>query len=122
MNCATRCRVSSAEVFADDSIVLHDTTTAADVDGWDSLMHINIVIAVEKHFGIRFATAEISRLKGDDPKRGDFSPGYRQQSSTVNDPSMEVSSLEFLCLLLAASSVFPFLPRRSGETGLPDGL
>jgi acyl carrier protein len=53
------------DVFADDQIALTESTTAADVDGWDSLMHLNVVIALEKRFGIRFSTAEISRLKED---------------------------------------------------------
>lgn len=51
------------DVFGDDEIVLTETTTAGDVDGWDSLMHLNLVIAVEKHFGIRFSTAEIGLMK-----------------------------------------------------------
>lgn len=51
------------DVFGDDDIVLSETTTADDIDGWDSLMHLNLVIAVEKRFGIRFTTAEISGLK-----------------------------------------------------------
>lgn len=53
------------DVFGDEQIVLQDNTTAADVDGWDSLMHINLVIALEKRFGIKMATAEIARLKAD---------------------------------------------------------
>jgi acyl carrier protein len=53
------------EVFDDDGIVLQDSTTAGDLEGWDSLMHINLVIAIEKRFAVRFATAEISRLKED---------------------------------------------------------
>jgi acyl carrier protein len=59
-------------VFSDDELVLRDSMTAADVDGWDSLAHINIIIAVEKYFGIRFATAEISGLKGDGQNIGTF--------------------------------------------------
>jgi acyl carrier protein len=50
------------EVFQDDDLSLTESTTAADVDGWDSLVHINLIIALEKRFGIKFATAEISRL------------------------------------------------------------
>jgi acyl carrier protein len=50
-------------VFADDEIVLSETSTAEDVEGWDSLMHLNIMIALEKRFGIRFSTAEISQMK-----------------------------------------------------------
>jgi acyl carrier protein len=51
------------DVFGDDDITLTETSTAGDVDGWDSLMHLNIVIALEKRFGVRFSTAEISFLK-----------------------------------------------------------
>ncbi len=51
------------DVFGDDGIVLRDEMTADDVDGWDSLAHINLIIALEKRFGIKFATAEISRMK-----------------------------------------------------------
>jgi len=50
-------------VLEDDQLELTETMTAPDVPGWDSLGHLNLVIAIEKHFGIRFATAEISRLK-----------------------------------------------------------
>ncbi|MGB7769811.1 MAG: acyl carrier protein [Verrucomicrobiia bacterium] len=53
------------EVFGDDQLVLTDTMTAADIPGWDSLGHLNLIIAMEKRFGIKFATAEISRLKED---------------------------------------------------------
>jgi acyl carrier protein len=60
------------DVFGDDDIVLTDSMTADDVPGWDSLAHINLIIATEKHFGIKFATAEISGLKGDDQNIGSF--------------------------------------------------
>ena len=50
------------EVFDDNSLSLRDDMTAVDVDGWDSLVHLNLIIAIEKAFAIRFATAEISRL------------------------------------------------------------
>lgn len=53
------------DVFADDQISLTESTTAGDVDGWDSLMHLNVVIALERRFRIRFSTAEISHLKED---------------------------------------------------------
>lgn len=51
-------------VFEDDQLILRDDMTAADIEGWDSLAHINLIIAIEKKLGIRFATAEISRLNG----------------------------------------------------------
>jgi acyl carrier protein len=46
------------DVF-DDDVVPVPRMTASDVDGWDSLGHIRLVVAVESHFGIRFTSAEI---------------------------------------------------------------
>ncbi len=60
------------DVFGDDEIVLEDSMTAEDVPGWDSLAHINLIVATEKHFGIRFATAEISGLKAEGQNIGTF--------------------------------------------------
>lgn len=51
------------EVFSDPDIRLTPASYAADVDGWDSLMHLNVVIALEQRFGLRFTTAEISKMK-----------------------------------------------------------
>jgi acyl carrier protein len=51
------------KVFADNQISLTESTTAEEVEGWDSLMHLNVIIALEKRFGIRFSTAEISNMK-----------------------------------------------------------
>lgn len=53
------------DVFGDPDIELTETSSAGDIDGWDSLMHLNVVIALEKQFGIRFTTAEISLMKED---------------------------------------------------------
>jgi acyl carrier protein len=57
-------------VFGDDEIALTDATTADDIDGWDSMMHINLIIALEKRFGVKFAAAEISGMKGNDQNVG----------------------------------------------------
>jgi acyl carrier protein len=51
------------EVFEDPTLLVNDRMTAEDIDGWDSLAHINLIVAVEKRLGVRFATAEISRMK-----------------------------------------------------------
>jgi acyl carrier protein len=53
------------EVFDDPALILDETMSAADVDGWDSLAHINLIVAIERRLGVRFATVEISRLKDD---------------------------------------------------------
>ncbi len=50
------------EVFDDDELVVSEVTTAQDVDGWDSLANIRIMVSVEKAFNIRFTAAEILGL------------------------------------------------------------
>ena len=51
------------EVFIDvldkDSIVLENHTTANDIDEWDSLAHIHLVVAIERNFKIHFSSKEI---------------------------------------------------------------
>lgn len=51
------------EVFDDDSIILTDETTAADIDGWDSVEHFNLIAAVEDAFSMRFQMKEVSTMK-----------------------------------------------------------
>lgn len=55
------------EVFRDvldnEEITLVETTTANDIEEWDSLTHVELVRAVEKAFGIRFTSAEILSWK-----------------------------------------------------------
>ena len=50
------------EVFDDDLIEPHDGMTAAEVDRWDSLSNIRMIVAVEQELNIQFSTAEISGL------------------------------------------------------------
>jgi len=47
------------KVFEDQSIVLEEQTTTDDVSAWDSLNHIQMITAVEKHFKIRFELNEL---------------------------------------------------------------
>ncbi len=47
----------------DETITLTRATRADEVDGWDSLAHVRIMIAVEEEFGVRFQTSEITSLK-----------------------------------------------------------
>jgi acyl carrier protein len=53
----------ASEVLENDSIKLSYETTANDVKEWDSLNHIQLVVAVEKHFKIRFNFAELQKFK-----------------------------------------------------------
>jgi acyl carrier protein len=50
------------DVFDDDSIVVRPDLTADDVDEWDSLSHIRLVLTVEKTFGLKFSASEIGNL------------------------------------------------------------
>jgi len=50
-------------VFHDDEITLSDTTTAADIKGWDSVAHINLMMCLEQTFGIQFIGNELAELK-----------------------------------------------------------
>jgi len=50
-------------VFDDPALTVATTTTAKDVPGWDSITHITLVIELEMRFGVKFAMAEIERLR-----------------------------------------------------------
>ena len=55
-----------SEVFAtvfDQDLDLSEATTADEVQGWDSLNHIRLMVSIEKEFKIRFETGEINTLK-----------------------------------------------------------
>ena len=51
------------QVLEDDTLELTPETTADDVDGWDSMNHIFIVVELEKRFGVKFQAAEMEELK-----------------------------------------------------------
>ena len=51
------------KVFDDNSIVLTRSTTAKDIEDWDSIEHITLIGAVEKEFGMRFQMKEVSSMK-----------------------------------------------------------
>lgn len=51
------------DVFDDDEIQVGNSTTADDIEDWDSLEHINLIVAVEKRFGIKFNMGEVTTMK-----------------------------------------------------------
>ena len=50
------------DVLDQPNLTLSPATTAHDVDGWDSLSHVQIVVAVEKRFQVRFTAKEIQKF------------------------------------------------------------
>ncbi len=51
------------ETFQDDHIVLARETTAADIEAWDSLMHVTVMVSLESSFSIRFSSSEVASFK-----------------------------------------------------------
>ena len=51
------------DVFDEDDLVLKPETTADDVEGWDSLTHVRLVLAVSKAFGLKFSASEVGGFK-----------------------------------------------------------
>ena len=51
------------EVFDDEEIAVRPETTARDIDGWDSLSHVNLIVTIEARLGIRFDQKELLTFK-----------------------------------------------------------
>ena len=51
------------DVFDDENIILTDKTTANDIEDWDSLAQINLIVAIKKEFKIEFDLEEVSTYK-----------------------------------------------------------
>ncbi len=51
------------DIFEDQSIVLRPEMTAKDIKDWDSFNHINLIVATESKFGIKFKTSEVESLQ-----------------------------------------------------------
>ena len=51
------------DVFDDESIVLHDETTANDIEDWDSFEHINLVVSVQDEFSFKIPMGKVVTMK-----------------------------------------------------------
>ena len=51
------------DVFDDESIVVTEETTAADIEDWDSLTHITLISEIEDEFGFTFAMKDVLGMK-----------------------------------------------------------
>ena len=93
------------DIFDDEALVLRDDLTAADVENWDSLTHINLIVGIERQFKVRFTTAEVSSLKdGRGPEVPDTNQaGWRRLSYT---------DFSFLVFLAVVAGLFRLCPKR----------
>ena len=51
------------EVFDDESITLNETTTADDIEDWDSFEHINLIVAVQEEFSFKIPMGKVVTMK-----------------------------------------------------------
>ena len=51
------------DIFDDDTIELFDDMNANDIEDWDSLTHIQLIVQIEKSYGIKFTTGEVASAK-----------------------------------------------------------
>jgi len=51
------------DVFDDDSLVVTPETAAGDIEGWDSLMHVTLILNLEKAFKVKFTSTQVASLK-----------------------------------------------------------
>ena len=51
------------DVFDDEALIVSEGMTAEDVAAWDSLSHLNMIVAVEKAFGVKFSVRDVRSLK-----------------------------------------------------------
>lgn len=58
----TKLNETFRDIFDDETLEVTPEMTAADVEEWDSLSHISLIVAVEKAFGVRFNTGEVQAL------------------------------------------------------------
>lgn len=63
MDTKSRLEKVMQEVFEDDEIRINDETTADDIEDWDSLTHVQLIVAVEEEFVCKFSTVEVMKLK-----------------------------------------------------------
>ena len=51
------------DVMENDDIHIERDTTAADIEEWDSITHIQLIVAIEKHFKLKFSSGEIHKWR-----------------------------------------------------------
>ncbi len=63
MDTKTRLQDVFRDVFDDEEIVISEEMTAADIEEWDSLTQVQLLVAVQDEFGVKFSISETTGLK-----------------------------------------------------------
>jgi len=61
--CLERLNEIFRDVFDDEDLIITRETSADDIAEWDSVMHVSLIIEIEKAFGIRFSSTEVAQLQ-----------------------------------------------------------
>ncbi|MBP5385314.1 MAG: acyl carrier protein [Lachnospiraceae bacterium] len=51
------------DVFDDEDLTIRDTTNSDEIDDWDSLEHISLIVSMEKEFSMKFDIKEVNKLE-----------------------------------------------------------
>ncbi|EQB91575.1 hypothetical protein C874_10275 [Elizabethkingia anophelis 502] len=51
------------DIFDDETLDITDSTNSSDIEEWDSLNHVSLIVAIEKEFGVKFSFEELATLK-----------------------------------------------------------
>ena len=51
------------DVFDDEELMIYDSTNSDDIEDWDSLEHITLIVSMEKEFGLKFDIKEVNKLE-----------------------------------------------------------
>ena len=62
MDTLARLNLVFQDVFDDEDLQVQRATTADDIEDWDSLMHVTLIVNVERAFGVRFPSSRVSKL------------------------------------------------------------
>lgn len=74
-------------IFDDDCLVIGGETTSTDIDGWDSIAHINLIIAIERSFGIKFSASDLASMKETEQKVGNLVSLVTEKIAAKGEPA-----------------------------------
>jgi len=63
LNVLTKLRTIFRDIFEDDMMSISESTAITDIEDWDSVAHIKLVLTIEEEFAVRMSTEEVSSIK-----------------------------------------------------------